>query len=408
VSRRLSILYFSNSLVRAGAEEHILTLLHGLDRQLFRAHLVCMPEVAAQVRRDLPGDVELTVLRLRRPRQVGAALRLGRLLRAQRIDILHSHLFYASLFASPIGWLCRVPVIIETPHLREHWRHGWLKGRFFVDRLVGRCVDRYIAVSEANARYLVEQKGLPAAKIVTIHNGCDVDRFDPQHAAPTTLRASLGFGAQDHILVIVARLEPQKGHRVLLTALPEVFRHFPHARLVCVGEGSLRPALEDQARALGVMAAVQFVGQQANIADWLALADLTVLPSFWEGLPLAAIESLAAGRPVVATGVDGTPEAVVDGRTGLTVPPGEPAPLARAICRLLGDPTERQRLGQAGRAWVVEHFTQQRQVRETQDLYLAAFDRHARLREPAPGAVSTTAPSAAAVVRPSLTPPDRR
>jgi len=120
VSRRLSILYFSNSLVRAGAEEHVLTLLHGLDRQLFRAHLVCMPEVAEQVRRDLPGDVELTVLRLRRPRQVGAALRLGRLLRAQRIDILHSHLFYASLFASPIGWLCRVPVIIETPHLSEH------------------------------------------------------------------------------------------------------------------------------------------------------------------------------------------------------------------------------------------------------------------------------------------------
>jgi hypothetical protein len=103
VPRPLSVLYFSNSLVRGGAEEHILTLLRGLDRTRFRPHLACTPEVERELRADLPEDVQLTPLRLRRPRHVGAALALARLLRDRQVDVLHSHLFYASLFASPVA-----------------------------------------------------------------------------------------------------------------------------------------------------------------------------------------------------------------------------------------------------------------------------------------------------------------
>src|SRR5574341_2072275 len=121
----LSLLYFCNTLARGGAEEHILTLRKGLDRALFRLHLVCPPEVAEKVKPDLPADVELVPLCFRKPSQIGPALRLAQIIRERRIDILHSHLFYSSLFASPIGWLCRVPVILETPHVRELWRHGW-------------------------------------------------------------------------------------------------------------------------------------------------------------------------------------------------------------------------------------------------------------------------------------------
>jgi len=373
VSRLLSLLYFSNSLVRGGAEEHILTLLRGLDRTLFRPHLACTPEVAEQLRADLPGDVGLTTLRLRSPRHGREARRLAGLLRSRQVDILHSHLFYASLFASPLGLLCRVPCIVETPHVREHWRHGWLKGGFTVDRLVARCVDHFIAVSEANARYLVERKRIPARKITVIRNGCDTARFDPRREPPPTLRSNLCFGAEDPVLVVLGRLEPQKGHAILLEALPSVVEQFPGVRVVCLGEGSLRRELEIRATALGLERTVRFVGFQADVAQWLALGVLTVLPSLWEGLPLAAIESLAAGRPMVATAVDGTPEVVVEGRTGLTVPPGDPQALARAICRLLADREERQRMATAGRAWVLEHFDQQGQVRLTQELYRTAF-----------------------------------
>ena len=371
----ISVLYFTNTDARGGAEEHMLTLLRGLDRAQFRLHLVCPPEIADMLRPDLPTDVELLPLSLRKPSQFRFAFRLGKIMRERRVDILHSHMFCSSLFASPIGWLCRVPVILETPHLSERWRQGWLKSRFVVDRFTGRFVDYYIAVSEANGRYLSEEKGLPRKKIVVIHNGCDLARFSPSHRPPADLKASLGFCQDDPVLVIAARLEPQKGHRILLQSLQTVRREFPQVRLVCLGEGCLRNELESQVRDLGLEESVRFLGYQPNVVDWLALADLTVLPSFWEGLPLAAIESLAAGCPVVATAVDGTPEVVINGKTGLTVPPDDPEALAGAMSRLLREPGLGERMGEEGHRWVIGNFSQERQVRQTEELYLSAFER---------------------------------
>jgi glycosyltransferase involved in cell wall biosynthesis len=300
------------------------------------------------------------------------------------VDILHSHIFRASLFASPVGWLCRVPVIIETPHLREAWRHGWLKGRFVVDRWVGRFVDYYIAVSEANARYLTEEKGLPRRKVSVIWNGIDLTRFNPTHLAPLGIKRSIGFDDSDPLLLVVGRLEPQKGHHVLLDALPAVCQEFPRTRLVCIGDGALRSELESKARSLGLGGSLRFLGYQPNVGDWLAAADVTVLPSFWEGLPITAIECLAAGKPMVATSVDGTPEVVVNEKTGLTVPPGNPELLAAAICRLLREPELRRRLGAAGRRWVEEHFSIERQILKTQELYLRAWEQSAKAESAEP------------------------
>jgi glycosyltransferase involved in cell wall biosynthesis len=372
----ISVMFFSNSTVRGGAEEHMLTLLHGLDQSLFRLHLACPPVVAAKLQADLPRDVELIPLQLDKVKQGRAAYRFSQILRDRRVQILHAHQFYSSLFASPIAALCQVPVVIETPHLSERWRHGWFKSHFVVDRLVGRFVDRYIAVSEANARYLADEKGLPRKKIAVIRNGCDLERFDPDHRPPAGLKTKLGFRESDRVLVVAARLEPQKGHAVLMRALPKVFSEFPDVRVVCLGDGYLRGELELQTGVLGLGRNIRFLGHQSNVADWFAQADFTVLPSLWEGLPLTAIESLAAGRAVVATSVDGTPEVVVDGKTGLTVPPNDPERLASAIRSLLLDPSLAKRMGQDGREWVSKNFSQERQIRETQEIYLRALEQH--------------------------------
>jgi glycosyltransferase involved in cell wall biosynthesis len=142
----------------------------------------------------------------------------------------------------------------------------------------------------------------------------------------------------------------------------------------------LREELERHTAGLGIREAVRFAGYHADILPWLALADVCVLPSFFEGLPLVAIETLAAGKAMVATAVDGTPEVVVDGCTGLTVPPGDPPALAAAIIRLLRDPPLRRQLAAAGRDWVLSRFTQQRQIRETEEFYLACWDDYTRGR----------------------------
>jgi glycosyltransferase involved in cell wall biosynthesis len=370
----ISLLYFTNSTVRGGAEEHILTLLRKLDRGVFRPLLVCPPECSEMLRPDLPADVVVKSLKYEFPYQINRARSLARILSECRVGILHSHLFGSSLAASPVGRFSGVPVVIETPHLREAWRHGFIKGSYVVDRAVGTCVDHYIAVSEANARYLIEEKRLPARKVHVIHNGCDLKKYDPERKAPRGMKDSLGFAEDDPIIVALGRLEPQKGHRFLLEAHARVLREVPRARLVCVGAGALAQELQDQVRRLQIEDGVRFVGYQSNIADWLALADISVLPSLFEGLPLVAIESLAAQRPMVATAVDGTTEVVINERTGLTVPPENAPALADALIRLLRQPELGYRLARAGRQWVLDHFDQEQQIRKTQELYLHAWE----------------------------------
>jgi glycosyltransferase involved in cell wall biosynthesis len=165
--------------------------------------------------------------------------------------------------------------------------------------------------------------------------------------------------------------------------MPLVRAQFPRVRLVCLSDGSLRPELERRVKELGLEGAVRFVGFQADVREWLALADLSVLPSFFEGLPAGAIESLASGRPMVATAVDGTPEVVLDGKTGLLVPPGDPTSLAQAICRLLGDSELRSAMGEAGRRWVMENFSRERLIERTQELYLEAWSQYGAQKRPA-------------------------
>lgn len=373
----IPLLYFCNEVRRGGAEEHLLALLRGLDRTLFQPHLACMPEMAETLASDLPSDVRVFPVTLRRLSHLFGMRRLAQIIRETRAGIVHSHLFYASLFASPVARLCGVPLILETPHVREQWRSG-LKSSYRVDRLLSRfCVHYHIAVSSANARYLRDEKGIPAGKIVVIHNGCNLQRFDPAYPAPADLRESLGFGPDDPVLVIVGRLEPQKGHTLLLTALPLIRRHVSSVRVVCVGEGSLRQPLLEQAEALGVADAVRFVGFQSDVRPWLALSTATVLPSFYEGLPLAAIESSASGKPVIASAVDGTPEVVQDGLTGRLFPSGNVESLAEAASSILLRPQAARRMGAAGRQRVLERFSLERQIERTQALYCEAWARRA-------------------------------
>jgi glycosyltransferase involved in cell wall biosynthesis len=373
VKSQLTVLHFANEPVRGGAEEHMLMLLNQLNRARFRPVLAGPPKLIKLLRDDLAKDIDTIPITLRSPTHITSAARFFRILAKQRVDILHSHMFQASKFASPLGWMARVPVRIETTHVREDWRRGWLKASFTVDRFVARFITNFIAVSAANARYLEDEKRVPARKISIIRNGVEVDRFDPEHSAPSGLLDSIGIEKSAPVALVLARLEAQKGHRILLEAWKSVSARFPTARLVCVGEGSLRNELEVTASSAGISPSVRFVGYQRNVSDWLALANFTILPSFYEGLPLVAIESSAAGRAVIATSVDGTVEVVLHGRTGLIVPPGEPIPLAAAICQLLGSSHMAQRMGREGRKFVEDQFSQQRQVAETEALYLQSW-----------------------------------
>jgi glycosyltransferase involved in cell wall biosynthesis len=378
-TKPIPLMLFSNATVRAGAEEVILQLLQGLERNLFHLHLACTPELARLLQADLPGDVILSLLHLDRISDFRGAYQLARALKRYRIQILHSHMFRASLFASPLARVLKVPIVVDTSHGREVWRKGW-KASFFVDRFVARQVDHTIAVSNSTANYLIDQKHLSAAKIKVIHNGVDLQRYRHDAAAARDIKQLVMVDEKATLLVVVGRLEPQKGHRFLFEAMPAILNEFPNAHLACLGDGSLRADLERTVKSKKLDRAVSFVGHQTDIWRWLASADLSILPSLFEGLPMVAIESLASECPIVATAVDGTPEVVLDGVTGLLVPPENPESLARAILQMMRHPNRARQMAEAGRKFVLENFSVQQMIRRNQDLYLDSWEGYLRTR----------------------------
>jgi glycosyltransferase involved in cell wall biosynthesis len=296
--------------------------------------------------------------------------RLLRFIRRENIAILHCHLFTASLSGAGVARMAGVGAVLETCHGPEVWRMGkGLRASFWVDRQVGRLVDKYIAVSHAAARHLIETKRVPKDKIRVIHNGRDLDRFGPTNTQRrTATRNSLGLRDQPTIMTL-ARLDEQKGHRHLIDALAKVAAHRPDVITILVGEGPLENPLRAQCAARGLTDRIRFLGYRRDVPELFEAADMVVLPSLYEGLPLVAIEALAAGRPMVATEVDGTPEVVLHEKTGLLVPPANPTALAAAIERLLDNPELASRLATDGRKFVRENFTLQRQIEETVALY---------------------------------------
>ncbi len=369
---RFRLLFFLNSGVRGGIEEHVLSLLQHLSHDQFIFGLACPPELLHAMASDL-NDLPVTVFPVRatswtRWREIW---QLRRILQQFQPDIVHCHLFRATLVGAPLAWAMRVPVIFETYHGREAWRQGGLmKGQFVIDRLVSCCVGHIIAVSEAAARFLTEHKRVPANKITVIPNGRDLQAFQPGRRAGGAVRQRFHIPASAPVLGVVGRLEPQKGHQYLLQALPQICDAFPDTHLLLVGEGSLYPALQVQAADLGLRDNVIFAQFQRDIPAFLEAMDIVVLPSLHEGLPLTAIEASAMAKPMVATAVDGTPEVVRDGMTGVLVPPAAPEALADAVLTLLQHPALAFQYGAAAHAWVRQQFDLQRQVAETERLYL--------------------------------------
>ena len=369
IGDRISVLHFSNSLLWGGVEEHICGVLRLLSRPLFRAQLVCDPVLYERFRSAIPDDVVITPLALSSPKHVGSAIRFAKVLLRERVRIVHSHMFWSSLFASPLARTCQVPVVVETLHGTEAWRTGW-KASGVIDLAIARFVSQYVAVSESDARFLQNKKRVPAKKISIIHNGVDAHRFSVRKEARQSIRVSLGFSDSDLMLIMVARFHSGKGHRVLFHALHELLPVYPNLKLVCLGEGQENGQLRALSNDLGLNNCIRFPGYQRNVTEWLYAADINVLPTYYEGFPLTVLEAMACGLPTVASNVGGIPEAIEDGVSGFLVPATDSHRLAGALAALLSDPARRMQMGTAARQRQRQNFVLEQQVHRTELMYL--------------------------------------
>jgi glycosyltransferase involved in cell wall biosynthesis len=237
-----------------------------------------------------------------------------------------------------------------------------------MDRLTWRLATMWTANADAVAKVLVDREGVHRTRIAVIPTAVDAERFGPR-PRNLEIRRRLAVGPDDVLLVSVGRLDRLKGHDTLIEALRLLASTRPNVQLVLVGDGPERAALESRVAGARLESRVRFAGATSDVASYLSASDLFVLASNTEGMPGAILEAMALALPVVATAVGGTPEAVLDGETGLLVPPRDPLALASAIGRLIDDPELRRSMSLRGCARAIESFSIERVLDLTEALY---------------------------------------
>jgi glycosyltransferase involved in cell wall biosynthesis len=354
------VLHYVDSEVFGGCEEAALHLMGSLDRTRWEPVLLYHP--GAGIERLVDGVARLGVAahalsRVDRRSRVTGVLRLRQAIRSIPAAVFHAHLSWplACKHGTLAARLARQPAV-GTAQLFVEPASKMEAGLWL------RLYHRIIAVSEDVRAHYAEDLRVPRRKLLVAHNGL---RIPPVRSTPRALRDALVQGRPGYVALTSARLHPQKGHAFLLAAAALV----PDVTFVLAGDGPLRTQLERQARELGIANRCVFLGERSDIPDLLAAADLLVLPSLYEGLPLAVLEGMAAARPVIATAIGGTSEAIETERSGLLVPPSDPQALASAIRRVRSDPALAHRLAAAGRERVVREFSATATARIVMDVY---------------------------------------
>jgi glycosyltransferase involved in cell wall biosynthesis len=356
------VVHVSDSDDFGGTEQVILSLLAGLDSRrwtcvlLHRARRGSAPLIDGA---DSLGIRHYDTNGHRTVRLASLAHMVAQL-RSLRAAVVHAHLTdpLACRFILCAAAIARVPAVASAHLITDVSAASTTR-----HRIIAAIVDRYIAVSEHVAVRLRSQLGVPARKIRLVRNAVPFDRF--AGTARGRLHQQLTAGRNLRVVLTVARLDLHKGHRYLLEAVARV----PDALFVLAGDGREHEALKRQASDLGVADRVVFLGYRDDIPELLANCDVFVLPSLVEGLPLAVLEAMASGRPIVATAIGGTAEAVIDGETGLLVEPRDAGALARAIQAVMKDEVLAGRLGAAGRARAAKCFGVEPMIRGVAQVY---------------------------------------
>jgi len=382
-TRRLRVVHLVHLLGWAGGGERFAArLVAALDPARFDRHLCVTrwnpgrdagPGAAAELALLREARVEFIGLRRRSKVDLRAWLPLLRLLREERIDVLHAHMFGSNVMGVALGRLARVPVVVAH---EQTWDYEGRPLRRFLDRhLIARHSDAFVAVSSADRRRMIEIEGIAPEDIVLIPNA--VPPAEP--ASGRDVRAELGIAAGAPVVGLVAMLRPQKAIDVLLEATALLRERFPDVRVVIVGDGSDRPLVEARISALGIGEQVVLPGQRDDITDLVASFDVATLCSDFEGTPLALLEYMEAARPIVATRVGGVPDLVDDGVEARLVPPRDPAALAAALGDLLADREDAAALGARARERRAE-FGIDAAAARVGDLYEELFARSGRAR----------------------------
>lgn len=388
-AERIRLLKFLTLFGIGGTEKQVVNLATRIDRSVFDLSFGCLSrwgELIGEIEQGqglavaeypLHSFYELNAFRQQ--------WRFARALRRDRIQIMQSYNFYGNVFSIPAAKLAGVPCIIASIRdLGVFLRPAQLRAQ----KLICRFADKIVVNAAAIRDWLVAD-GYPEDKITVIRNGVDINRYGARSDG-AALRQEFGLPARAPLVVMLARLNPKKGIECFLEAAARVHQQCPDACFLAVGEAYIRVdgefridpvyrrKLHDRVQELGIGGCFRFTGMREDVPEILAAATVSVLPSYSEGVSNTLLESMAAGAPVVATRVGGTPEVIGDGRDGLLAPPGDAQAIADAVCAVLKSTSLAARLAARARERVMREFSFDVVARRTQDLYLELLDAKTR------------------------------
>jgi glycosyltransferase involved in cell wall biosynthesis len=359
-AKSIRLLHVVDDLGRGGMQKWLKILVEGLARRGYEQQVCCLNEA---VHSETVADLERAgapVTIIGRPALFALIgfVKLHSIIKASRADIVQTILPFSDTIGRPLARLAGVRIIVSSLHSRNAHVLRW---QFPLIRLSARLADRVIAVSRQAIPFAVEHEGVLPERAIHIPNSIPVDKRD-RNTAARAWRSRLGIADTTKVIGMVGRLSPKKAQRDLLTAYARIAADHPDTVLVLVGDGPLRRSLERQAARLQIIKGVMFLGDRSDVPDLLAGMDLFVHPTLSEGMPLAVMEAMAAGLPVIASSVDGVLDLIVDGEHGWLVRPAAPEELAAKMDFALRHPEMGARLGAAAARRIATEFSPEKMV----------------------------------------------
>jgi len=391
----IRVLHLVDSLGIGGAERQLALIVAALDHTRFQSHVCHLHSPSHLGSLFTQAGVPVYGLEVSGKHQwpIGI-IKLLRLVHSLKIDLIHTSLFESDILGGVCGRLSGIPVVStlcniggEPERLIDNPRMNRLKLSFttkfwgYTLRLGHR---HYIAISKAVMDSAVRTYKLPEHKITVIYRTLSSDWFDDDSSVyGVKLREELDINGAYPVVVNVGRLVPQKGQRYLIEAMPEVLIRFPQGRVLIAGEGILHDSLAKLCQELGIQDNVEFLGARDDVRELLAISNIFVFPSLFEGLGGALLEAAGMGKPCVASRVGPLPEVIEHGVSGLLVPSRNPQAIAQAIIGLAGDPERARTMGDNARAIVRSRFAISRIATELEQLYVRVLALDERQNVPA-------------------------
>ncbi len=377
------VIFFSDAIFLGGAEEYLKLLVSEINRQKYqtRVALTKRPDIFPLAEFFERNGIDVDFVESHSKSPLENFLTPLRYFLQQRPFIVHFNLNnpFGCFFPILAAFCSGIPWKLATEHLAFELASGKRAGirtKKLVKKILTFCLDHTIAVSQANKRLLVRDHKIDPFRVKLIRNCIDVEKYAFSMEERCRVRKEFGIPKDQFLVGTVARFSFQKGHEFTIEAVPRIIEVFPKTRFLFVGDGPEREKLLSRIQELRVDPYVLLAGVRQDIPGILSAMDIFLLTSIFEGLPLSVLEAMAAGLPVIATRVSGTPEAVLHNLTGLLIPPANSDAVSKAVIELLENPDQRLWMGEQGRLLAHSHFNKSFMVKQVEDIYdnLVALD----------------------------------